>query len=146
MRQRTGHASCSPQPRPISSAAAPCRGEVPEPGAFTRIDRDLELPALRAPRGLQIRENHSSGGSDSFEAAAALDTSLSADSVLTHYIGELRRGGWKTISTPLSNAMTGVVSLSVQDSKGMEWRGALDVMTEFNRRWVTIRMHSRRSY
>lgn len=102
----------------------------------------LELPSMTAPPGATAQPSgtgtSTSQGTARIETSVLVSTSMSADSVLAHYAGQLRAAGWQVGERLAGNGMA-MQLLSVHD-KGNDWSGSLVVITVGDRHDVSLRM------
>ncbi len=108
--------------------------------ANVRAASSLDLPRLRAPRGVTVRTTSSGEGSTHVETTAKLDTSLTVDAVIAHYAAELATAGWTVSAKPLVGDGVAMRQISVRDKKGADWRGVLLLITSGDTHELTLRM------
>lgn len=104
------------------------------------ISTPLVVPPLRPPNGVTARHGSTGFGNDYVEASAQLDTTVSVAVILDHYAAVLRATGWATVGRPVSDGESGLQRLSARDRTGVEWQGALIVVSAGGRRQLTLRM------
>jgi hypothetical protein len=100
----------------------------------------LKLPSLRPPAGVNVTPGGTGSSSTNLETSARVDTTLSVDEVLAHYVKQLVAGGWKAARSPVVGEGVALQEVSARDDRGEEWSGALVVMTSHSQRNVTLRM------
>jgi hypothetical protein len=100
----------------------------------------LKLPTLRPPAGVSATPEGYGAGGDNFEARVRVDTTLSADEVLAHYVKELATSGWKAVPAPVIGDGVALQQMSARDEKGEEWHGTLLVTKSRSQREVLLRM------
>lgn len=115
-----------------------CSSRLVTPPSQSR--EPLTIPPLRAPRGVSVQPKRRAWSDDSEELAAQLDTTMWADSLLTHYAAQLTAAGWKAVRAPSVADGIAAQQLSTRDVSGSEWRGVLLVLTVGDRRDVMLRM------
>ena len=116
------------------------RGCDSSAAAYGLAAASLDLPPLRAPRGMTVRTTSSGASGTHVEATAKLDTSLTADAVIAHYAAELATAGWTVSAKPLVGDGVAMQRISARDKKGADWRGVLLLITAGDTQELTLRM------
>lgn len=121
-----------------ADVSAPCGSRL-APSTEGRKE-PLAIPSLSAPRGVAVRPGGRGWSENSMELSAQLDTTMSANAILTHYLAQLTAAGWKAVGVPSLADGIAAQQLSTRDASGPEWRGAVFVITVGERRDVMLRM------
>ena len=115
------------------------------PMAARPFQMPLTLPDLHPPRGVMARMAGTNASSGSMETSIRLDTTLTADSIATHYAAQLTAAGWQVARSSLAGDGVALRQVSMHDDKGDEWHGVILVLTSMSQREVTLRMVKDRS-
>lgn len=122
-----------------ASGCPPFRASVARPMDNGR--KQLELPPLTAPPGVRVRGSGGGGGTDEVDSRANVaGDSLSAASLLAHYVAQLVEAGW----TPLAPAVGERIAaqfLEAKDAAGATWHGALTAEGSGSSVRLMLRMH-----
>jgi hypothetical protein len=92
-----------------------------------RPDFMAVLPSIRGPKGALQMPRGSSGGSDSAESAAALETDFDLAAVSIHYVDELERDGWRRLDAGTSGPVAWSI-WSFVDTEGATWEALLLIL------------------
>src|SRR5258705_438284 len=82
------------------------------------------LPSIHGPKGATQMPRGSSGGSDSVESSAALETDFDLAAVSIYYVDELERDGWRRLDAGMSGPVAWSV-WSFVDTEGATWEALL---------------------
>jgi hypothetical protein len=85
------------------------------------------LPSIRGPKGAMQMPRGSSGGPDSAESSAALETDFDLAAVSIHYVDELERDGWRRLDAGTSGPVAWSV-WSFVDTEGTTWQALLLIL------------------
>ncbi len=121
---------------PMTSPA--CMSPEPPNG---RMKPPLEIPTLTAPLGVTASADGTGWSGDNIRTSVRVDTTVSADSLLGHYAAQLRAAGWQ-LGKRLSDGTNALQPLSVRDTSGKRWVGAMTLVTAADWRSVTLNMMS----
>jgi hypothetical protein len=92
-----------------------------------RPDFMAVLPSIRGPKGAMQTPRGSSGGPDSAETSAALETDFDLAAVSIHYVDELERDGWRRLDAGTSGPVAWSV-WSFVDTEGATWQAVLLIL------------------
>jgi hypothetical protein len=98
------------------------------------------LPHVQSPPGAISVEGGSSGGGSNWSSYSNLQTEWSVRQIMDHYAWELQRAGGHVGEISATEAVAWA-PLTIMDSKGTEWRGAITVsIASTNRRTVHVQV------
>jgi len=119
----------------LTSSSPSCNASAAETG----WKPPLAIPALTAPLGVSARAAGSAWGGEYLSTSVSVDTTMSTDSLLGHYVRQLVAAGWQA-GKLLSDGSTALQSVSVRDPDGKRWVGALTLVTAADRRTIVLNM------
>jgi hypothetical protein len=102
----------------------------------------VTVPPLSPPRGVVSFGGGSSWGGSTGSMRLTLRTTLSADSLLTHYTVQLVAGGWTLDGKPAVTDGVGVQRFSFREGQEA-WTAALVILTSGERREVLLEFTKR---
>jgi hypothetical protein len=93
---------------------------------FSRGMREIEprLPTLTPPQGAHVKGSGSSGGGDSREANAEIESPLSPAEMVSHFAAQLQQAGW-TLGSRASEGDVSVQTARRTDERGRQLYGLL---------------------
>jgi hypothetical protein len=97
------------------------------------------MPALVAPTGIAARASGMSWSGSSGSMETVMRTTMTADSILAHYAGQLVAAGWKLDGSVLANRGMGVQKFRFMDDDE-PWSALMIIESNDNRRHLTLRL------
>ena len=117
---------------------AVARSQIARQGGPTHFG-PKNMPDLIAPRGVAARASGMSWSGSSGSMETVMRTTMTADSILAHYTGQLVAAGWKLDGAVLANGVLGVQKFRFVDDEE-PWSAMMIIESNGNRRDITLRL------